>query len=82
MADETFHHLATECLGTLQVRSQFFGDKNILENMWWEVEAMLEFSCSDVVKPLLDPNYVHHIELVDTDSDGNNLSYLICYDKE
>ena len=67
MADETFHHLAMDCSGTLQVCTQFFGDKNILENMSCGVAEMLEFSYSDVLNPLLDPNDVHNIKLMDTD---------------
>ena len=72
MADETFHHLATECSATLQARNEFFGDKDILENMSWEIDELLDFSYSDQINPLLDPNDVHHIGLVDSESDGND----------
>ena len=68
MTDETFHHLATECPATLQSRNKFFGDKNILENMSREIDELLDFSYSEQINPLLDPNDVHHIELVDLGS--------------
>ena len=69
-ADETFHHLATECAGTEETRREFFGGKNILENMDWEIDELLDFSYSDRVNPLLDPNNVHEIHLTDTESEG------------
>ena len=72
MADETFHHLATECLMTLRDRDDHFGDKDILTNMSWDIQELLNFSYSDLINPLLDPNDVHHIELVDTESDGED----------
>ena len=72
MADETFHHLATECPMTLRDRDDHFGDKDILTNMSWDIQELLNFSYSDLINPLLDPNDVHHIELVDTESDGED----------
>ena len=72
MADETFHHLATECTETRRNRQEFFGDKNILENMDWKVEELLDFSYTDQINPLLDPNNVHEIHLTDTESEGND----------
>ena len=71
-ADETFHHLATECTGTRHLRRQFFGDRDILQNMEWDVHEVLEFSYADEINTLLDPNNVHDIRLVDTDSDGDD----------
>ena len=70
-ADETFHHLATECPGTRQLRRQFFGDEDILHNMDWDVHAVLEFSYADEINVLLDPNDVHDIRLTDTESEGD-----------
>ena len=72
-ADETFHHLATECPATLPSRLEFFGPRDILVNMDWKVEELLEFSYSDLINPLLDPNDVHNIKLVDTDSEGDEV---------
>ena len=69
-ADETFHHLATECVATRRARREFFQGKNILVNMDWEVDELLDFSYSDLVNPLLDPNNVHDIHLTDTESEG------------
>ena len=70
MADETFHHLATECAETLRIRQEAFGDKNILENMDWEIDELLDFSYTEQINPLLDPNGVHDIHLTDTESEG------------
>ena len=70
MADETFHHLATECVATLRTRQEVFGNKDILQNMDWEVDELLDFSYSDQINPLLDPNNVHDIRLSDTESEG------------
>ena len=70
-ADETFHHLATECPGTRQLRRQFFGDDDIFHNMDWDVHAVLEFSYADEINALLDPNDVHDIRLTDTESEGD-----------
>ena len=47
MADETFHHLATDCPGTLRDRQEVFGDKDILHNMDWKVDELLDFSYRD-----------------------------------
>ena len=69
MADETFHHLATECPDTLGARREFFEGKDILINMDWEVNELLDFSYSDQVNPMLDPNNVHEIHLTDTESE-------------
>ena len=69
-ADETFHHLATDCAGTVGARRDYFGDKDILHNMDWDVQEILDFSYSDGINELLDPNGVHDIRLSDTDSDG------------
>ena len=41
-------------------------------NMDWEVDDLLNFSYSDLVNPLLDPNGVHDIHLTDTESEGGN----------
>lgn len=71
-ADETFHHLATECVATQAERNEFFGDKNILENMDWEVDEILDFSYSPLINPLFDPNNVHDIRLTDTESGGDD----------
>ena len=72
MADETFHHLATECSETLWDRRDVFGGKNILVHMEWEVDKLLEFSNIPRINNLLDPNGVHDIHLTDTESEGNN----------
>ena len=71
-ADETFHHLALDCPMTLQTRKDAFGDKDILSNMDWTVDELLDFSYSDQINPLLDPNDVHDIRLTDSDSDGGS----------
>ena len=70
MADETFHHLATECPRTHQNRQEVFGNKDILNNMDWEVDELLDFSYRDQINSLLDPNNVHDIRLSDTESEG------------
>ena len=70
MADETFHHFATECDATGRARREYFGDKNILWNMDWKVDELLDFSYDDQINPLLDPSNVHEIHLTDTESDG------------
>ena len=72
MADETFHHLATECTETRRCRRDVFGDKNILVNMDWEVDELLEFSYLPRINNMLDPNGVHDIHLTDTESEGND----------
>ena len=71
-ADETFHHLALDCPMTLQARRDTFGDKDILNNMEWTVDELLDFSYSDQINPLLDPNDVHDIRLTDSDSEGGS----------
>ena len=72
MADETFHHLATECSETLRDRRDIFRDKDVLVNMDWEVDELLEFSYLPRINNLLDPNGVHDIHLTDTESEGND----------
>ena len=72
MADETFHHLATECPNTARTRREVFGNKDILSNMDWEVDELLEFSYTPRINSLLDPNDVHSIHLTDTESEGND----------
>ena len=72
MAHETFHHLATECPGTLRDRREVFGGKDILHNMDWEVDELLDFSYREPVNSLLDPNGVHDIRLTDTESEGED----------
>ena len=71
-ANETFHHLAKECTATRWARREHFQGKNILVNMDWEVDDLLNFSYSDLVNPLLDPNNVHDIHLTDTESEGGS----------
>ena len=73
-ADETFHHLALDCPMTLQTRRDIFGDKDIITNMKWTVDELLDFSYSDQINPLLDPHDVHDIRLTDLDSDGESSS--------
>ena len=70
-ADETFHHLATDCTATAEARCEFFGDKDIMTNMDWEIEELLDFSYSPLINPLFDPNNVHDIRLTDTESEGD-----------
>ena len=71
--DETFHHLALEFPMTLQARREFFGDRDITAaNMDWKVDELLDFSYSDQINPLLDPNNVHDIRLTDSESNGEN----------
>ena len=43
-ANKTFHHLATECVGTLRERQDLFGDTDILHNIEWDVHDVLECS--------------------------------------
>lgn len=71
-ADETFHHFATDCVGTRRERREFFEDRDILANMEWKVDEILDFSYSDRINPLLDPNDVHDIHLTDTESEGED----------
>lgn len=46
-ADETFCHLATECVGTRRLRREFFGDRDIFQNLDWDMHEILEFSYAD-----------------------------------
>ena len=71
-ADETFHHLATECSGTTRERRDFFGAVDILHNMDWDVRDVLDFSYSERINQLLDPNDVHEIRLTDTESEAGS----------
>ena len=73
-ADETFDHLATECPETRRTRREFFGDTDILHNIDWDVQDVLDFSYSDQINPLLDPNNVHDIHLTDTESEAEEPS--------
>ena len=73
-ADETFHHLALDCSGTLHLRRRFFGDRDIQHNMDWDVHEILGFSYDDAINELLDPNDVHNIRLIDTDSEADDES--------
>ena len=58
-ADKTFHHLALDYPMTLQTRRDIFGDMDILTNMEWTVDELLDFSYSDQINPLPDPHDVH-----------------------
>ena len=68
---ENFHHLATECPMTTAAQQEFFGGKDILSNMSWTVDELLDFSYSPQINSLLDPNNVHDIHLTDSDSDSD-----------
>lgn len=70
MADETFHHLATERPRTLRNQQEMFGDKDIQTNMDWEGNELLDISNTDQINPLLDLYNVHDIHLTDPESEG------------
>ena len=68
-------------LETALARREFFGDKDILVNMDREINELLDFSYSDQINPLLDPNNVHDKHLTDTKSEGgraDDSDWLIC----
>ena len=66
---ETFHHFVFECPSLFHSRRGVFVDNLPDKDMNWSVSKLLEFSYLPHINRLLDPNSVHDIQLVDTDSE-------------
>ena len=71
---ETFHHFVFECPSLFHSRREIFLDHLPDLDMNWSVQQVLDFSYLNHINRLLDPNSVHDIHLVDTESEGEDNS--------
>lgn len=71
---ETFHHFVFECPALFHSRRRIFLDQLPDRDMNWSVKSLLEFSYLPHIHRLLDPNSVHDIHLVDTESEQESES--------
>ena len=65
---ETFHHFVFECPSLHFSRQEVFLDQLPDMDMNWSVSNILKFSYLPHINRLFDPNAVHDIRLVDTES--------------
>ena len=70
---ETFHHFVFQCPALFHSRREIFGDCLPDQDMNWSVKSILDFSYLPHINRLFDPNAVHDIQLVDTESEGEDM---------